>query len=100
MRKLDIIKSILQNIINQIDNGTCNMSDDEIESDQICLEDIRIQNKNLVKNRHVKSQGLVERRLIIMLDLEKSQEEKIKLVLKKNFEQIKILVINYNFILF
>lgn len=32
MRKLDIIKSILQNIINQIDNGTCNMSDDEIES--------------------------------------------------------------------
>ena len=32
MRKLDIIKSILQNIIDQIDNGTCNMSDDEIET--------------------------------------------------------------------
>ena len=80
MRKLDIIKSILQNIIDQI-------------------EDMRIQNKNLAKNRHVKSWELVERRLIIMSDLEKSQEEKIKLVLKKNFEQIKILVINYNFIL-
>lgn len=61
---------------------------------------MQIQNKNLAKNRHVKSWELVERRLIIMSDLEKSQEEKIKLVLKKNFEQIKILVINYNFILF
>ena len=61
---------------------------------------MQIHNKNLAKNRHVKSWGLVGLRLIIMSDLEKSQEEKIKLVLKKNFEQIKILVINYNFILF
>ena len=58
MRKLDIIKSILQNIINQIDNGTCNMSDDEIESGLDMLRRYANPEQKLSKEQACKKLGI------------------------------------------
>lgn len=58
MSNLVVIKSILQNIIDQIDSGTCNMSDDEIESGLDMLRRYANPEQKLSKEQACKKLGV------------------------------------------
>ena len=89
MSLLQVVKSILQNIIDQIDSGNCNMSDEEMFKTIDMLRQYANPEKSLVKIRFVVNLMLVELLLIIKLELENFLKERNKEDLKNCFELIK-----------